>query len=336
MGSLLRASAANGDRSGVYGPAGRVRRYAVPVLALGVASMLAGFEVARLHGSARWTGASLVEASSLTGAQSHSTSDASPSLAASPSADTLSQLAPQEQAERLLERAIARDTESLETIRKSVDGWRGYLQNTDRLFDLVHTALNSEDLRVRSSALEIDLAANNLSKSPQSVALLVQQLRNDPADRSSVLWRLGALGNRGVQPKIVLAQLLNYVHDRNEETRYWAVEGLAVLGTDGAIDPLLDRFAHDPSAKVRKRAGCNLAKSGMLTKQQRLAAVPELLNAFDDDAIDATTRGWVYGALRLITGAELGNDANAWRKWWANRNTAAHRHHIDHSGILHA
>ena len=44
----------------------------------------------------------------------------------------------------------------------------------------------------------------------------------------------------------------------------------------------------------------------MLTKQQRLAAVPELLNAFDDDAIDATTRGWVYGALRLITGAELG------------------------------
>jgi hypothetical protein len=337
MGSLQRASAANADRSGVYGPAGKVRRYAVPALALAVASMLAGFEVARLHGSARWTDASLVEASSLTGSQSHSASDASPSLAGSPSAvDTLSQLAPQEQAERLLELAIAHDTASLEIIGKSVDGWRGHLQNTDRLFDLVHTALNSEDLRVRSSALEIDLAANNLSKSPQSVALLVQQLRNDPADRSSVLWRLGALGNRGVQPKIVLAQLLNYVHDRNEETRYWAVEGLAVLGTDGAIDPLLDRFAHDPSAKVRKRAGCNLAKSGMLTKQQRLAAVPELLNAFDDDAIDATTRGWVYGALRLITGAELGNDANAWRKWWANRNTSAHRHRIDHSGILHA
>jgi hypothetical protein len=337
MGSLQRASAANADRSGVYGPAGKVRRYAVPALALAVASVLAGFEVARLHGSARWTDASLVEASSLTGALSHSTSDASRSLAGSPSAvDTLSQLAPQEQAERLLELAIAHDTESLEIIGKSVDGWRGHLQNTDRLFDLVHTALNSEDLRVRSSALEIDLAANNLSKSPQSVALLVQQLRNDPADRSSVLWRLGALGNRGVQPKIVFAQLLNYVHDRNEETRYWAVEGLAVLGTDAAVDPLLDRFAHDPSARVRKRAGCNLAKAGMLTREQRLSAVPNLLNFFDDDALDSGTRGWVYGALRMITGAELGNDANAWRKWWANRNTAAHRHHIDHSGILHA
>jgi hypothetical protein len=338
MGSLQGASAANADRACVHAsPAGKARRYAVPALALAVASTLAGFEVARLRGSARWTDARLVEASSLTAAPSLSISDGDSSLAGGASGiDSLSQLAPQEQAEHLLERAIAHDTQSLEIIGKSVDEWRGHLQNTDRLFDLVQTALNSEDLRVRSSALEVDLAANNLSKSPQSVAHLVQELRNDPADRSSVLWRLGALGNRGVEPKIVLAQLLNYVHDRNEETRYWAVEGLAVLGTDAAIDPLLDRFAHDPSAKVRKRAGCNLAKSGMLTKQQRLAAVPELLNAFDDDAIDATTRGWVYGALRLITGAELGNDANAWRKWWANRNTAAHKHPIDHSGILHA
>jgi HEAT repeat protein len=216
-----------------------------------------------------------------------------------------------------------------------VDNWRGHLQNSDHLFDLIQAALNSDDLRVRSSALEIDLAANNLSKSPPSVAHLVQQLRDTPLERSSALWQLGALGNRGVQPDLVLAQLLNYVHDRNEETRYWAVEGLAMLGTDAALDPLLDRFAHDPSAKVRKRAGCNLAKSGMLTKQQRLAAVPDLLNTFDDDALDATTRSWVYGALRLITGAELGNDENAWRKWWANRNTP-HKHPLNRSGILFA
>jgi HEAT repeat protein len=258
---------------------------------------------------------------------------ADPNLAASPSVDAFSSLAPQEQAERLLERAIARDTEALDFIGKDLSGWRGHLRNTDRLFDLIHTALNSEDLRVRGSALEIDLAANNLRKTPQSVAHLVQQLRDNPADRSWALWRLGALGNRGVEPDKVLAQLLNYAHDRSEETRYWAVEGLAMLGTDAAIDPLLDRFAYDPSSKVRKRAGCNLAKAGMLTKQQRLAAVPNLLNLFDDDAIDPNTRGWVYGALRLITGAELGNDANAWRKWWANRNTA-HRHPILHNNIL--
>ena len=88
-----------------------------------------------------------------------------------------------------------------------------------------------------------------------------------------------------------------------------------------------------PSARVRKRAGCNLAKTGMLTKEQRLAAVPELLNMFDDDALDSTTRSWVYGALRLITGAQLGNDSNAWRQWWANR-TTAHKKPVLHNQLL--
>jgi HEAT repeats len=313
----------------------RMRRYAVPALALAAVSTLTGFEVARFQGSARWSNGNLVEASSITAATTRSSPTASASLAVDPNADTFSRLGPQEQAERSLERAIARDTESLEIIGKNVDGWRGHLRNTDHLFDLVHTALNSDDLRVRGSALEIDLAANNLSKSPQSVARLVQQLRDDPANRSLILWRLGALGNRGVEPKTVLAQLLNYSQDRNEETRFWAVEGLAALGSDEVVDPLLDRFVHDPSARVRKRAGCNLAKAGMLTKEQRLAAVPDLLNLFDDDGLDSTTRGWIYGALRLITGAELGNDANAWRKWWANRNTA-HKHPILHDRMLFA
>lgn len=335
MGSLQGASA--GDVGGLSAKPiffNRMRQYAVPVLALAAVSTLAGFEVARFQGSARWSNGNLVEAASLTAEPSRSEISAN-ARAEDPSVNTFSRLAPQEQAERSLERAIARDTESLDIIGKNVDGWRGHLQNTDRLFDLVHTALNSDDLRVRSSALEIDLAANNLSKSPESVAHLVRQLRDDPEDRSLILWRLGALGNRGVEPNIVLAQLLNYTHDRSEETRYWAVEGLAILGNDEVVDPLLDRFAHDPSARVRKRAGCNLAKAGMLTKEQRLGAVPDLLNLFDDDGVDSTTRGWIYGALRLITGAELGNDANAWRKWWANRNTA-HKHPILHDRMLFA
>jgi len=304
----------------------QAHRYALPVVALAAVSTLAGFEVARLRAG---TPGNLVHASTLVGNSSDELAVGDPSV------NTFSRLAPQQQAELLLERAIAHDAESVEAIGKNVDGWRGHLQNTDRLFDLVHSALNSDDLRVRSSALEIDLAANNLSKSPQSVAHLVQQLHDNPAQRSTILWRLGALGNRGVQPDLVLAQLLTYVHDQNEETRYGAVEGLAILGTDAAVDPLLDMFAYDASAKVRKRAGCDLAMAGMLTKQQRLAAVPNLLNFFDDDALDSATRSWVYGALRLITGAQLGNDANAWRKWWANRNTA-HKHPINRNGILFA
>jgi hypothetical protein len=287
------------------------------MVALAVISTLAGFEVAR-QSSSKWASSDLVQAATLPGGSSPN--------AATPgqpfTVEAISRLAPQSQAEQLLERAIARDFESLDAINNKLPLWRGHLRNTDHLYDLVHTALNSDDMRVRTSAIEIDLSANNLDETSDSVARLVQQLHADTDDRTAALWQLGALGNRGIEQKLVLAQLLHYAQDRSEVTRYWAVEGLALLGTDATVDPLLDRFAHDSSARVRKRAGCNLAKSGMLTKEQRLAAVPNLLNLFDDDALDATTRSWVYGALRLITGAQLGNDANAWRKWWANRTTA--------------
>lgn len=315
-----------------------LRRFAAPMVALAVVSTMAGFEAARRSPS-KWASSDLVQAATLpgnAGAAVSGNAAASPAQPSSPlTLEAISHLAPQSQAEQLLERAIARDFESLDAINNKLPFWRGQLRNTDHLYDLIHTALNSDDMRVRGSAIEIDLAAANLDKTPDSVARLVQQLHADPDDRTLGLWHLGALGNRGVEQKLVLAQLLHYVHDGNEVTRYWAVEGLALLGSDATVDPLLDRFAHDPSARVRKRAGCNLAKSGMLTKEQRLAAVPELLNLFDDDALDSTTRSWVYGALRLITGTELGNDANAWRQWWANR-TTAHKKPVLHNQLLFA
>jgi hypothetical protein len=290
-----------------------VHLYLLSFASLAVISTLAGYQTSRFHDGGQ---CDLVQAASPSSVRATAPGGAAETKLAGPSRS-----ASQQQAQYLLDRAIGRDTQSLELIAKNVDGWRGQLQNTDRLFDLVRTALNSDNLRVRAAAVEIDLAANNLSKSPETVSRLVERLRDDPADRPWTLWRLGALGNRGVQPAVVLVQLLAYVRDRNEETRYWAVEGLAVLGTNAAIDPLLDRFAHDPSSRVRQRAACNLAQAGLLTKEQRLTAVPQLLNFFDDDALDSATRGWVYGALRLITGAQLGNDAGAWRQWWAKRDT---------------
>jgi hypothetical protein len=293
-----------------------LRCYALAFVVLAVISAVAGFQIGHLK--SLWAKLDRRAAASQLASPSGSSDTPDPIQA---DYNAVARMAPQQQAESLLERAIRRREGSLDLIRQKVDSWRGRVQNTDHLFDLVLTALKSDDLRVRAAAVEIDLAANDLSKSPKSVARLLKQIRDDSTERPWALWRLGALGNRGVQPKLVLSRLVTFAHDRDEQTRFWAVEGLAMLGTDAAVDPLLDRFAHDRSPRVRQRAGCSLAQSGMLTREQRLAAIPDLLNFLDDDSLDSDTRGWVYGALRMITGEPLGNNAHDWQEWWAHHDS---------------
>jgi HEAT repeats len=306
----------------------RATRWAALLVVIGSVSLFAGFETAR-------TTLATPKSDNILLAQ-NSSPTASP--VRMPTAEKkvdpeLNRLPPQQQAERLLEQAMHDDESSLRLLRENVDGWRGHIKNTDKLFDLVLAALNSRDLRVRTAAVDVDLAANNLSKSPESVARLIGQLRRDPAGRGMALWRLGSLGNRGVEPERVLNNLLNYAQDPSEHTRYWAVEGLAMLGNDASIGPLLDLLTHDPSPRVRKRAASSLGESGLLTREERLAAVPHLLNFADDDSLNTTTRELVYGTLRVITGAALGNDANAWRAWWALHDPAQER---PRAHVLHA
>src|SRR5260370_620902 len=191
--------------------------------------------------------------------------------------EAISHLAPQQQAERLRELAVQRPDQSLGLIHKNLDSWRGHLEDTDRLFHLVLAALDSSDPRVRVAAVEIDLLANNLMKSPQGLGKLLNQIHNDPEGRYLALWRLGALGNRGVEPATVLSTLLRYSRDSNLQTRFWAVEGLAMLGTAESIDPLLSILAHDPANRVRKRAATNLPPSGLPTTEHPPAPLPPLI-----------------------------------------------------------
>ena len=293
-----------------------LRRPALTLSILAVISLSLGIQAARLQ---------LVLAKSKAVSPVGAVPPASPaSFSPAPDAEKIAdaeilRLAPQQQAERLLERALQRPDPSIDLIREHVDGWRGRVQSTDQLFRLVLAALKSEDPRVRAAAVEIDLASSNLAKSSQSVDLLERQLHTNSPVRSLALWRLGALGNRGVQPARVLGLLLIYAHDRDLQSRYWAVEGMAMLGTDASIGPLLSILAHDPSLRVRERAACSLSQSGMLTHEQRLSVVPDLLNLVDDDSLNSTTRSLIYNSLRVITGAKLENDPDAWRNWWAHR-----------------
>src|SRR2546430_6986196 len=261
----------------------RFPRYILLMISLAALSAVAGCQVARTESSgANWfRNATLLPAS----ASSRVLVPASTPGAINADLEAISHLAPQQQAERLLELAVQRPDQSLGLIHKNLPSWRGHLADTDRLFHLVLAALDSNDPRVRVAALEIDLIANNLMKSPQGLAKLLNQIHNDPHARYLALCTLGALGNRGVEPATVLSTLLRYSRDANQQTRFWAVEGLAMLGTAESIDPLLSILAHDPAKQVRERAATTLARSGMLTSEQRLYTVSHFLNLLDYDTL---------------------------------------------------
>lgn len=243
---------------------------------------------------------------------------ASPAKMSEHEIEDLGNITPQQQAELLLERSVNHYSGAIELLSDRVSGWGGQLNRTARLLGLLDTAINSNDLRVRAAAIEVYLALDNVPKAPDNVSLvLVPRLSEGGQNRYWALWMVGGLGNRGIEPDHAFSILDNYLRDPDEMTRYWAVEGMALLGSDNTIQPLLDTFHNDPSLKVRERAACSLAQSGMLTKEQRMNAVPKIIDFLDDASVDAPTRGWAVQALNDITAAGLGNDTAAWRNWWS-------------------
>ncbi len=227
--------------------------------------------------------------------------------------------APQEQAEMLLESALSHSTQAPAQIESRIEGWRGKLQWDAQLGDLTTAALNSHDHGVRTSAIEVQLAAYGLTKTESTVEALARQADSrDPQKRIWALWALGLLGNRGVDPDRVVRVLAAQAKDKNkdEDARRWAVEGLALVGTTPTVAPLLEALRNDPSAVVREHAACSLAASGMLSPEQRLLAVPQLIDYSADPALDAQTRAWTFQALADITKQHLPNDSAAWRNWY--------------------
>jgi hypothetical protein len=233
--------------------------------------------------------------------------------------EALDRMPPQSQAQLLLERSINHYRGANDEIAARVDRWRGIIQLNEQLNSLFTTALNSDDLRVRAAAIEIDLACRNLSKTSTTVDSLENDARSgEQGPRANALWNIALLGNRGVEPERAFEIVSSSVHDSNENIRYWAVEGLSYLGTDQTIAPLLEIFHSDPSPNIRERAACGLAQSGMLSEQQRRTAVPKLIEFVEEASLDPQTREWVFQALRDITGQSLPHEAAAWRNWYSN------------------
>jgi HEAT repeat protein len=237
--------------------------------------------------------------------------------------EALPSMTAQQQAQLLMERAINHYEGAIELIDKSVPSWYGQLEvEKGPLASLLNTAINANDLSVRAASLEITLAGYNLPKSPYSVDKLLTRLENEPDHRAWLLWILGVLGNRGVEASRLELTFLDRIHDPDQLTRTYVAIGLGLLATDNAIPALIGVFREDPSPQVREMAACSIAQSGMFTQAQRMRAVPDLLKMMDDATLDATTRSWVFQALRDITGAAIGSDPAAWRSWWSQHSRA--------------
>src|SRR5262245_11597570 len=167
--------------------------------------------------------------------------------------EMLGRMAPQAQAELLLERSINHFKGANDQIEERVDGWVGKIKIDGRLNNLFTTALNSDDLRVRAAAIEVDLAGRNVTKTAASVERLEPAARSGAqGPRANALWDLALVGNRGVERERIEQVLLDSVHDPNVNIRYWAVEGLSYLATDSVVDPLLTILHDDQSPMIRE------------------------------------------------------------------------------------
>lgn len=229
----------------------------------------------------------------------------------------IDRMKPQKQAETLLELAVGHSEGAVDQISSRVDRWNGQVQWNSQIASLTTAALNSNDMRVRESGVEVELAAYGLAKNAASLEVVLKNVdSHDHSQKIWALWALGLMANRGVESERIVGLLADHLKDNDPDSRRWAVEGLAVAGRDQAIQPLLATMHDDTSPMVRERAACSLAESGMFTHDQRMTAVPQLLNYTDDPALDAQTQGWAFQALGDITHQRLPRDSAAWRNWY--------------------
>jgi HEAT repeat protein len=227
---------------------------------------------------------------------------------------------PQKQAEALLEQAVQHSAVAVDQISIRAAGWPGQVQWTPQIASLSTAALNSDDLRVRQSGVEVELAAYGLTRTPASLDYVLNLTDStDHAQKVWALWAAGLLANRGVEPEHVVSVLAIHLNDEDVDSRRWATESLALTGTDGSLQLLLAAMHADPSPVIRERATCGIASSGLFTQEQRMTAVPRLISYSEDPSLDAQTHAWVFQALGDITHQQFGNDTASWRHWYEEK-----------------
>lgn len=234
-------------------------------------------------------------------------------------AQRIQRLPMQDQAEELLERAIGHDLRALDLFEQNIGSpdWLGKVKLTERMKELERRSEFSSDLRVRYANADLNLSMDGWQRNDEGADMLLERARSDAQYRASAVYFMGMMAGRGVAYDRLYPVLLEYAkHDPNSMVRVWAVEGMRYLGTDEALDQLLDSFVNDPSEQVRNRAGCNVSDCGNFKRAQRMRMVPNLISLTQDPNTTPQMRNWSFLALHEITDANVANDATAWQSWY--------------------
>jgi HEAT repeat protein len=233
-------------------------------------------------------------------------------------AEMVARMAPQAQAERLLQYAISHHVGATDDLKARAKGWRGAIAFAPALDTLLDVARNGDDLRVRAAAIEVELAAMDIDRTPAQVEALLGQIAADPGKARRAIYILGDLANRGVETDRIHNELRVLTRSDQELIRFQAYAAIAQIGTNETVQDLVDAFHHDPSPMVRiDGGGCGLAHCGMLTRAQRMLAVPRLIEMVEDRSLAAGDIAYGYRALREITDAGLSDNPRLWREWFA-------------------
>jgi hypothetical protein len=223
----------------------------------------------------------------------------------------------QEQAEELLERAIAHDERALALFDQHVEDWVGHIRLTDRMKQLERRSQFSKDLRVRYANADINLTLDGWQKNEHAADLLIERARTDQHYRAAAVYFLGMLAGLGVDYDRIHGVLLDYArNDKDATVRQWAVEGMRYLGKDEALDELFTSFTEDPATSVRDRAGCNISDCGNFMRKQRMRMVPKFIDLALDSRTTPQMKNWCFLALQEITDVSLPADALAWSRWY--------------------
>jgi hypothetical protein len=117
----------------------------------------------------------------------------------------------------------------------------------------------STDLRVRYANADLNLALDGWHKNGEAAGLLIERPQTDLKYRPAAVYFLGMLAGRGVAYDKIHPVLLEYAkNDSDPNVRPRAVEGMRYLGTDEALDELVESVTQEASMDVRDRAGCNI------------------------------------------------------------------------------